>query len=446
VRFLSVFSKLLLVLAVLEAPAFAGLAADGIPSEFVTDAKVVMAGDIHGNLDGLVKILQESGLVDADGHWIGGRSIFVSPGDILDGNKESALLITYLIGLKREAEAAGGQVITTYGNHEIMVSEGDILHVTKEEGRYYEDADPEEHTDNSVHYFFTPESDAGKLMRTNNQIVKISQVWKDAKGKQNTRSFIAVHAGLSKRALKTPNSFYNEKSRAWVKYWQYKERTKQLLQAQLDSKTTVKKDRQLLKEKLKLLAKDKLPIADENGHLVKRPPANTDWVVGYDAKTQKFNETDPDSPSWARFNRIDLDKKTGALTSAADPNAMTPEEFSGYLKQQGADFMVVGHEPTPKNTKTKLEREIHLNPRYNGTNPDTADELSGKLLNMDTRIGWVGAPGVGGELSFTTMENGVVKFHNEVKPFATISKVTQRIANGVLYGTSDCARLYRSLK
>jgi hypothetical protein len=36
--------------------------------------RVVAVGDIHGDFDALVEVLQETGLMDAEQRWIGGKS------------------------------------------------------------------------------------------------------------------------------------------------------------------------------------------------------------------------------------------------------------------------------------------------------------------------------------------------------------------------------------
>ena len=82
--------------------------------------RIVAIGDIHGNYDGFVSILQRAGLVDDETRWIGGDTTFVQTGDIFDRGIEVFEVLDLLMRLQKEAEAAGGKVIVLLGNHEGM--------------------------------------------------------------------------------------------------------------------------------------------------------------------------------------------------------------------------------------------------------------------------------------------------------------------------------------
>ena len=97
----------LVALLVMASPAIAG-------------ERIVAIGDIHGNYDGFVSILQRAGLVDEDVHWIGGTTTFVQTGDIFDRGLEVFEVIDLLMRLEQEAAEAGGEVIVLLGNHEGM--------------------------------------------------------------------------------------------------------------------------------------------------------------------------------------------------------------------------------------------------------------------------------------------------------------------------------------
>ena len=89
------------------------------PTTFAGE-RIVAIGDIHGNYDGFVSILQRAGLVDDDVHWIGGDTTFVQTGDIFDRGLEVFEVLGLLKRLEKEAAAAGGEVIVLLGNHEGM--------------------------------------------------------------------------------------------------------------------------------------------------------------------------------------------------------------------------------------------------------------------------------------------------------------------------------------
>ena len=96
------------------------LATLAVASTVVAGERVVAIGDIHGNYDGFVSILQRAELVDDDAHWIGGETTFVQTGDIFDRGVEVFKVLDLLMRLEEEAAAAGGKVIVLLGNHEGM--------------------------------------------------------------------------------------------------------------------------------------------------------------------------------------------------------------------------------------------------------------------------------------------------------------------------------------
>jgi len=96
------------------------LATLAVASTVVAGERVVAIGDIHGNYDGFVSILQRAELVDGDAHWIGGETTFVQTGDIFDRGVEVFKVLDLLMRLEEEAAAAGGKVIVLLGNHEGM--------------------------------------------------------------------------------------------------------------------------------------------------------------------------------------------------------------------------------------------------------------------------------------------------------------------------------------
>jgi hypothetical protein len=102
-----------------------------LPSAFAGD-RIVAVGDIHGDFEGLVSILQRAGLVDDDIHWVGGRTIFVQTGDICDRGADVRKVLDLLMRLEGEAAEAGGEVVVLIGNHEGMNLTG-----------FYRDVNPE---------------------------------------------------------------------------------------------------------------------------------------------------------------------------------------------------------------------------------------------------------------------------------------------------------------
>lgn len=89
----------------------------------------VCIGDVHGERDGLVRILKRARLVNKDLAWKGGDTILVQTGDVIDRGPDSEGCVELLRNLQLGAQAAGGQVIRLVGNHELMILEGNFAYV-----------------------------------------------------------------------------------------------------------------------------------------------------------------------------------------------------------------------------------------------------------------------------------------------------------------------------
>ena len=95
--------------------------------------RVVAVGDVHGDFDGVVSILQEAGLIDARSHWKGGNAILVQVGDLVDRGPRSRDVLDLFMALEAEAPHSGGRVVVLLGNHEVMNFMGDLRYVPREE-------------------------------------------------------------------------------------------------------------------------------------------------------------------------------------------------------------------------------------------------------------------------------------------------------------------------
>ena len=89
--------------------------------------RVVTAGDIHGEFQGLREILEGTGLIrrgrgfdGLDDEWTGGNALLIQGGDVMDRGPESMQAMHYLRYLKEIAEEKGGDVVRLIGNHELM--------------------------------------------------------------------------------------------------------------------------------------------------------------------------------------------------------------------------------------------------------------------------------------------------------------------------------------
>jgi hypothetical protein len=96
------------------------------------DSLYVIA-DIHGEYDNLLAVLRNAGLLDEKLRWSGGRSHLAILGDMMSRGPDVAAVLWFLYRLEREAEAAGGAIHVTLGNHEIMVMLDDLRYVHHKE-------------------------------------------------------------------------------------------------------------------------------------------------------------------------------------------------------------------------------------------------------------------------------------------------------------------------
>lgn len=129
------FQSIVLVLAVLVAVSlWSSRVAAGGPE------RLVAVGDVHGSLEGLTTILEEAGLIDAAGKWVGGSTTFVQVGDLLDRGLFLREVMDLLMRLQDEAERADGEVVCMLGNHEGMNLLGLVRDVNPEVYERFADA------------------------------------------------------------------------------------------------------------------------------------------------------------------------------------------------------------------------------------------------------------------------------------------------------------------
>jgi len=83
--------------------------------------KIVVIGDLQGNIEGLDAILEAAGLVDESGTWAAGDAHLVQLGDIFGRASEPKECCDRLRELARRAANAGGRVHVLLGNHEAEV-------------------------------------------------------------------------------------------------------------------------------------------------------------------------------------------------------------------------------------------------------------------------------------------------------------------------------------
>lgn len=92
--------------------------------------RVVAIGDIHGDFEAFIGILQRAHLIDPMHRWSGMNATLVQLGDFLDRGPKARDVMDLLMSLQKTAPRQGGRVLVLMGNHEAMNIYGDYRYVT----------------------------------------------------------------------------------------------------------------------------------------------------------------------------------------------------------------------------------------------------------------------------------------------------------------------------
>ena len=127
------------VLLLLLAPGLADAKAKKIDDYHWTGVeRVVAIGDLHGDYDQYIFVMQSAGLINKGGKWIGGETHLVQTGDITDRGADSRKIIDHLVKLAKQAKKKGGYIHLLIGNHEAMNVVGDLRYVSAGEFKAFE--------------------------------------------------------------------------------------------------------------------------------------------------------------------------------------------------------------------------------------------------------------------------------------------------------------------
>ncbi len=95
--------------------------------------RLLVVGDLNGDDDALAVILCANGVTDTRGRWCGAGTHVVQLGDIVNRGTAARSAIERLMRLSQEAEEGGGRVTVLLGNHECMVTLGNLAWCSPEE-------------------------------------------------------------------------------------------------------------------------------------------------------------------------------------------------------------------------------------------------------------------------------------------------------------------------
>ncbi|KDQ57372.1 hypothetical protein JAAARDRAFT_36004 [Jaapia argillacea MUCL 33604] len=95
--------------------------------------KIAACGDLHGDMENSLKVLQLAKVVDEAGDWSGEVDFFVQTGDIIDRGDDTIQLFSWMEELRIQAASMGGTLVSNLGNHEWMNAIGDWRYVYESE-------------------------------------------------------------------------------------------------------------------------------------------------------------------------------------------------------------------------------------------------------------------------------------------------------------------------
>ncbi|WP_420821743.1 metallophosphoesterase [Pyxidicoccus trucidator] len=168
------------LLCLLLCPLLMAAAPRAEPYAFQGVERIVAVGDVHGDVGALREVLKLAGLVDAQGHWTGGKAHLVQTGDIPDRGDQTREAYELLMRLEVEARKAGGRVHALLGNHEVMNMKGDLRYVTPGELASFADQSPVPDAPGAPRgtqghqAAYAPDGRYGRWLRTHAAVVRIN--------------------------------------------------------------------------------------------------------------------------------------------------------------------------------------------------------------------------------------------------------------------------------
>lgn len=81
----------------------------------VQSCRLVAIGDVHGDLRKAKQAFRLAHLIDDEDRWIGGETVVVQVGDLLDRGPAEVAILYFLERIKQEAARTGGAVYVLNG-------------------------------------------------------------------------------------------------------------------------------------------------------------------------------------------------------------------------------------------------------------------------------------------------------------------------------------------
>lgn len=121
-----------------------------IPNILPPVDRIIVIGDIHGDMNKLLEMLQIGKVIDNNNKWIGKDTVVVQLGDQIDSCRpdlgedckdknttkddiaNDINILYFMTNLHKQAQKEGGAVYSILGNHELMNVDGDFTYVSFE--------------------------------------------------------------------------------------------------------------------------------------------------------------------------------------------------------------------------------------------------------------------------------------------------------------------------
>ena len=164
------------------------------PGVYPPVPRIIAIGDVHGDGSATLKVLEGTGVIDADQNWAAGTTWVVQVGDQLDRGYQEEEILRLFDKLRDQARAAGGRFLALNGNHEIMQAEGDLRYVFDEQAFGGLDARRRS---------FAPGGEWAKVLAKRNVIVQVGRT-------------VFVHGGALPGHARVGIESMNADTKAWL--------------------------------------------------------------------------------------------------------------------------------------------------------------------------------------------------------------------------------------
>lgn len=160
------------------------------PSVYAEPSKFLAFSDIEGNIDAMVMLLKDAGVMNSNFDWTYGTGHVFIAGDLFDRGSYVTECLWLIYRLETQAAAAGGKIHFVLGNHDIMNMRGDFRYVAQ---KYRDNAVT---LGESLSSFYAKDTELGRWLRTKNIVEKAGK-------------FLIAHGGLSP-AVETLNLSFDQ--------------------------------------------------------------------------------------------------------------------------------------------------------------------------------------------------------------------------------------------